>query len=244
MVLPIDFTLHSGRSWYHEMRGKVNQWNEEIYAKGLHDNRWPFQEVIATAKRFHKLLDSPIEFKVLELGCGVGNNAIALAQEGFQVTAIDFSSVAIRKAELRSSQQNLNIDFSVSSIEDYEVAQGSFDFIFDRGAFVCLSNRQIEMSISSIYSGLKPGGKFAGFDWYGDNQPDLTWGTMSEDGTYSDFTTGRFVNQGSINFLNMSKIQRFFELYPGELNVFKNILSDQDGNLISETFNVYFQKMN
>jgi SAM-dependent methyltransferase len=221
----------------------VNQWDEEIYAKGLHDNRWPFHQVIATAKRFHKLLNFPVNFAVLELGCGVGNNSIALAHEGFQVTGIDFSSVAIRKAASRSQEQNLDIRFSISSIEDYVIPHGSFDFIFDRGAFVYLSNSQIAKSIGAIYDGLKPGGKFVGFDWYGDKQPDLAWGTISEDGTYSDFTSGRFVNQGSVNFVNLFTIDNFFELFPGKLNVVKNVESDKDENIISETFTVYFQKM-
>lgn len=221
----------------------VNQWDKEIYGKGLQDNRWPFQQVIATAKKFHRLLNSPTNFTVLELGCGVGNNAIALAFEGFQVSGIDFSHVAIEKAKSRSLHNNLDVQFAVSSIEDYEIAHESFDLIFDRAAFVCLSNEQITKSIDAIYAGLKPGGKFVGFDWYGDKQPDLAWGTISADGTYNDFTAGRFVDQGNINFVNLPMIEYFFESYAGKLSVVKTVESDQDERLLSETFNVSFQKI-
>jgi SAM-dependent methyltransferase len=220
----------------------MNQWNENIYAKGLHDNHWPFHQVIASAKRFHKELGSPSEFRILELGCGVGNNSIALAAEGFQVTGIDFSDVAIAKAEARSSEKGTDAIFLVSSIEELIIHSEYYDYIFDRGAFVCLSNVQIEKSLKSIYASLKLGGKFVGFDWYGDNQPDIAWGTQTEDGTYDNFSQGRFVNQGSINFVNLEQIQEFFKQYKGRLSVIKNLELDGDERLISETFSIDFHK--
>jgi len=36
--------------------------------------------------------------RVLELGCGTGSNAIWLAQQGFDVTALDISEVALERA--------------------------------------------------------------------------------------------------------------------------------------------------
>lgn len=220
----------------------MNQWNENIYRKGLHDNYWPFHQVIASAKRFHKLLGSPSEFRVLELGCGVGNNSIALATEGFQVTGIDFSDLAIAKAKARSTEKGIEVNFLVSSIEELIIHSEYYDYIFDRGAFVCLSNVQIERSLKSIYSSLKPGGKFVGFDWYGDKQPDIAWGEKTKDGTYDNFNQGRFVNQGSINFVSLEQIEGFFKQYIGNLNVIRNLEFDRNESLISETFNIDFQK--
>ena len=39
--------------------------------------------------------------RAIDLGCGEGDNAIFLAQHGFQVTAVDFSAAAIDKAKAR-----------------------------------------------------------------------------------------------------------------------------------------------
>jgi len=220
----------------------MNQWNENIYGKGLHDNNWPFHQVIASAKRFHRMLGSPTEFRVLELGCGVGNNTLALAAEGFQVTGIDFSDVAIAKAEARSKLKAVEPVFLVSSIEELVIRSEYYDLIFDRGAFVCLSNVQIEKSLKSIYASLKPGGKFLGFDWYGDKQPDIAWGEPADDSTYDNFKQGRFVNQGSINFLNLEQIEGFFKQYKGKLAITKHLEFDRDDILISHTFNIDFQK--
>lgn len=50
--------------------------------------------------------------RAIDLGCGEGDNAILLAQHGFQVTVVDFSPAAIAKAKaskasgLRSSSEN------------------------------------------------------------------------------------------------------------------------------------------
>jgi 2-polyprenyl-3-methyl-5-hydroxy-6-metoxy-1,4-benzoquinol methylase len=40
--------------------------------------------------------------RAIDLGCGEGDNAIFLAQHGFQVTGIDFSPAAIDKARAKA----------------------------------------------------------------------------------------------------------------------------------------------
>src|SRR5438094_177897 len=40
--------------------------------------------------------------RALELGCGTGTNAVWLAQQGFDVTALDVSPLAIARAQQRS----------------------------------------------------------------------------------------------------------------------------------------------
>ena len=43
---------------------------------------------------------------MLEIGCGTGANAIYLARQRFEVTAVDASPLAIERARLRCEQQN------------------------------------------------------------------------------------------------------------------------------------------
>ncbi|MCJ7511394.1 MAG: methyltransferase domain-containing protein, partial [Anaerolineales bacterium] len=42
--------------------------------------------------------------RALDLGCGTGTNTLALAERGWEVTAIDFSSGALRVARRRFSR--------------------------------------------------------------------------------------------------------------------------------------------
>ena len=76
--------------------------------------------------------------KALDIGCGTGDNSFWLSQNGFQVTGVDISEVAIQKAMEKASKANVNcifivIDFLISKIEGRP-----FDFAFDRGCLHAL----------------------------------------------------------------------------------------------------------
>lgn len=219
-----------------------NMWETEIYRNDLHDNIWPYPQVISKIMKHFRNLNSPSDFRILELGCGVGNNVIALAQHGFVVSGVDFSESAIKKAKFRAQEKNTEVELSVAAIEEFAASANSFDVVFDRGAFVCLSSKQTIKSLQNVNSYLKPGGLFLGFDWYGKNQPDINWGIKTSEGTYDHFSKGRFVNQGAINFVDSRDIERFFADFNGNLQLTKFLESRQTGELISEMFNVEFQK--
>ncbi len=58
--------------------------------------------------------------KILDLGCGEGRNTIFLAQEGFDLTAIDISKVAVDQMNHKLKQLGFNVEGSVCSIQDYD----------------------------------------------------------------------------------------------------------------------------
>jgi cyclopropane fatty-acyl-phospholipid synthase-like methyltransferase len=219
-----------------------NMWEDQIYKNNLHNNIWPYPQVISKVMRYFQELKSPSDFRILELGCGVGNNVIALAQMGFHVTGVDFSANAIEKAKLRAREKNVQIDLFIGAIEDFDPNTGPFDLVFDRGAFVCLSDSKVAASLEKVNNYLKPGGLFLGFDWYGKNQPDIEWGTITTAGTYDNFLKGRFVNQGEINFVDKPGIERFFKDFNGDLRISKVLETNQLSVVLSEIFNVEFQK--
>ncbi len=73
----------------------------------------------------------------LEIGCGTGTNAIWLAEQGFDVTAIDVSPVAIERAQEKAAACDSSVNFSVLNImaDPKPVLDASFKFVFDRGCF-------------------------------------------------------------------------------------------------------------
>ena len=68
--------------------------------------------------------------RFLDLCTGPGTQAIALANNGFEVTGTDISRCTIEEAKKRSEA----VDFRVNDIFHSHV-KDSFDYIFDRGCF-------------------------------------------------------------------------------------------------------------
>lgn len=51
--------------------------------------------------------------RALDLACGEGADALWLADNGWQVTAADFSQVAIERGRLAAAERDLDVDFRV-----------------------------------------------------------------------------------------------------------------------------------
>jgi len=66
--------------------------------------------------------------EVLELGCGVGNDASYLSNLGFNVDAIDINPYFINKAK----KKNLNVNFICGNVFE-NLPQKKYDLIYDRG---------------------------------------------------------------------------------------------------------------
>jgi 2-polyprenyl-6-hydroxyphenyl methylase/3-demethylubiquinone-9 3-methyltransferase len=67
---------------------------------------------------------------VLDIGCGGGILAEAMAQRGARVTGIDLSEKALRVAELHLHESELSIKYVKASAEDYAAAHGAeFDLV-------------------------------------------------------------------------------------------------------------------
>jgi SAM-dependent methyltransferase len=71
--------------------------------------------------------------KALELGCGTGTNSIWLAQQGFDMTAVDISPAAIQRA--RDIASKVAVRFLVADVLAPLKIEDRFAFFFDRGCY-------------------------------------------------------------------------------------------------------------
>jgi ubiquinone/menaquinone biosynthesis C-methylase UbiE len=71
--------------------------------------------------------------KVLDIGCGTGDLAIALARRGHDVTAVDISSVAIETARAKATAEGLTIDFTTQDATHLTLPSAPFNEVFDSG---------------------------------------------------------------------------------------------------------------
>ena len=77
--------------------------------------------------------------RLLDLGCGLGTQSVALAKQGFDVTATDISHSAIDSAVLLADAKETSITFHVDDVLDSKLS-GPFDVILDRGLFHCFAD--------------------------------------------------------------------------------------------------------
>jgi 2-polyprenyl-3-methyl-5-hydroxy-6-metoxy-1,4-benzoquinol methylase len=93
----------------------------------------------------------------LDLCTGPGTQAIALAERGFRVTAIDVSQTAVDKALSTSRERGLEIEFRQDDFLNTKLDK-EFDFIFDRGCFHVLQPEQRQEYVRIIRGLIKLGG--------------------------------------------------------------------------------------
>lgn len=100
---------------------------------------------------------------ILDLGCGVGRNAIYFAQH-YTTSSIgyDFSSEAIKIGEEYIAQNNIkHVVLEVRSIaETYPLAEASVDIVLDVTASNSLSSDERNVYLQEVARVLKPGGYF------------------------------------------------------------------------------------
>jgi 2-polyprenyl-3-methyl-5-hydroxy-6-metoxy-1,4-benzoquinol methylase len=87
----------------------------------------------------------------LDLACGLGANALYLAQQGLAVTAWDISNVAIDKLKLNAATQRLTINACQENIRVESFAKCCFDVI--------VVSRFLDRALSdAIIGAMKPNG--------------------------------------------------------------------------------------
>ena len=67
--------------------------------------------------------------RALDLACGEGQNAIWLASLGWDVLGVDYSQVAVSKAQARAEREGLDVRFLCADLVEYEPEPEAFDLV-------------------------------------------------------------------------------------------------------------------
>ncbi len=98
--------------------------------------------------------------QVLDLGCGLGRHAIAFAQAGFKVTAIDGSKTAVKHLRDWASQLGLDTQTLHGDVLDPRLPKEFFDIVLSYNVIYHGYREQFEAAIQYVFRLLKPGGLF------------------------------------------------------------------------------------
>lgn len=96
------------------------------------DARYEGREPVWSATPDHFLVlavDGLALGRVLDLGCGEGRNAVWLAEQGWQVTGVDFSVVGIRRGRELAARRGVEVEWVVADLRSYQPARLGFDLV-------------------------------------------------------------------------------------------------------------------
>jgi 2-polyprenyl-3-methyl-5-hydroxy-6-metoxy-1,4-benzoquinol methylase/glycosyltransferase involved in cell wall biosynthesis len=90
--------------------------------------------------------------KIIELGCGSGHLSASLAMKGYNVTLLDFSEGALKKAKETFSYYKLNGRFIHGDIFNLSNLNEKYDLAWNSGVMEHFSNENLEKIFKSIMS--------------------------------------------------------------------------------------------
>lgn len=94
--------------------------------------------------------------RALDLGTGEGRNAVWLAGRGWQVTAVDFSAVALAKAAELAGKHGVTVEWAEADLLEYQPASGAYDLVLL--AYVQFPPPELAAVLAAASAALAPGG--------------------------------------------------------------------------------------
>jgi ubiquinone/menaquinone biosynthesis C-methylase UbiE len=96
--------------------------------------------------------------RVLDVGCGGGQDAILLAKYGFDVIGVDISYTALKIARKRGQQAHVSIDWCRTDVLQLPIENQCVDFVNDRGVFHIIEETDRPRYASELFRVLRTGG--------------------------------------------------------------------------------------
>lgn len=130
----------------------------EAYRTGVHG--WaaeaPCEYAVACLERLKRLVPGG---RLLDLGCGEGRHALAAARMGFQVTAVDYEPLALKRARRRARQDGVTgVTFREANALALPFAASRFDAVLDYGCLHHQRKSDWKAYKANVLRVLKPGG--------------------------------------------------------------------------------------
>jgi tellurite methyltransferase len=95
--------------------------------------------------------------RVLDFGCGLGNLAMAAAERGCSVLALDASPAAIEYLRQRAAAAKLPIEAIEADLRDYRI-DGDFDCVVSIGLLMFFDCATSLRTVSMLQERVRPGG--------------------------------------------------------------------------------------
>jgi ubiquinone/menaquinone biosynthesis C-methylase UbiE len=153
----------------------------EVYDSDVYTIQYPWSTVVSFVCKHTKK-----GMRVLDVGCGLGNNFQPVVDRGGIPVGLDISATALAKARDKYPTAELH---EYKFEDDWAaIADNSIDVAYDSKGLTTGSLSAIKAGLASTYRCMKPGAKFL-------------WWTMSDGGDWSragDMSDARFVESSKV----------------------------------------------
>lgn len=197
-------------------------WEDNIYSKNAHINSYPYGELVSIFFNSLKFMDSKKladkgSIKILELGCGSGNNLWFISELGFDTYGVDGSKTACEIALKKSKERNTKVKIECATFEKLPFENESIDIIIDRESTYCGILEDIKQWWSEANRVLKKDGLVISFK-FSEDSPDLhkiKSGVIKadklENNTYTNISSGSFMDSGISHFSTYDELFDIFD---------------------------------
>lgn len=158
-----------------------------------------------------------ISGRILDVGCGTGENALFLAERGLEVVGIDGAPRAIEKARAKARSRGVKVLFEVADALALATPSTPFDTVIDSGLFHVFSDEDRPRLRDSLARVIRPSGTYL-MMCFSEREPG-DWGprrvtqaeirsTFSAEWTVESIEASRFVVNGGMTEAWLAIIRR------------------------------------
>src|SRR5437588_7641274 len=102
--------------------------------------------------------DGLLSGRLLDVGCGTGENTLLAASNGADAIGVDVAAAAIERARGKASERGLTASFEVADALALDRLGLVFDTLIDSGLFHVFDDADRARYVTSLGSTLRPGG--------------------------------------------------------------------------------------
>jgi SAM-dependent methyltransferase len=216
-------------------------WETDVYGRGRMLNRYPSEVVVSFIMRAFPTAEERAGKRVLDLGCGAGNNVRFLAREGFDVVGVDGSQSAINAARQWIEADGLKAELKVNDFVAMDLPEATFDCVIDRCSITHNRRADIQNVLDKVRRALKPGGLFFS-EMFSTRIADREHGHALGDGSYDFFIAGYFADVALTFFAAREDIDALFGVRFANRSIEHVLAENGEGRVLMASWNTVWQR--
>lgn len=106
--------------------------SQDVFSEGFWDERYGADDRVWSGNPNPQLVDRASTLaagRALDVGCGEGADAVWLARQGWQVTAVDVSRVGLDKAAAHAAEAGVDVTWQRVDLDGWTGEPGAYDLV-------------------------------------------------------------------------------------------------------------------